>query len=73
MTAIVMIFVPLLNNYFIEPRIYKKTLKVSLISIILSCFIFGSLFGLVGIIFAIPFFLIIKNLWLFFFSKTYKI
>lgn len=73
MTAIVMIIIPLLNSYFIEPRIYKKTLKVSLISIILSCFIFGSLFGLVGIIFAIPFFLIIKNLWLFFFSKTYKI
>lgn len=66
MTGIVMIIVPLLNSYLIEPRIYKRTLKVSLISIILSCFIFGSLFGFIGIIFAIPFFLIIKNLYLFF-------
>jgi len=72
-TAIVMILLPILNSYIIEPRVYKKTLKVSLISIIISCFIFGSLFNLIGIIFAIPFFLIIKNLYTFFFSNKDKI
>lgn len=72
-TAIVMLIVPIINNYIIEPRIYKSTLKVSLISIIISCFIFGSLFGIIGIIFAIPFFLIIKNLYTFFFSNKDKI
>ena len=60
-TSIVMIVVPLINSYFIEPKIYNQALKVSFISIILSCFIFGTLFGITGIIFAIPMFLIIKN------------
>ena len=60
-TSIIMVTVPLFNSYFIEPKIYNKTLKISFISIILSCFIFGSLFGIIGIIFAIPMFLIIKN------------
>ena len=61
-TSIVMIVVPLINSYFIEPKIYNQTLKVSFVSIILSCFIFGTLFGITGIIFAIPMFLIIKNI-----------
>ena len=61
-TSIVMIVVPLINSYFIEPKIYNKTLKISFISIIISCFIFGTLFGIAGIIFAMPLFLIIKNL-----------
>ncbi len=65
-TSIVMVLIPLFNSYFIEPKIYNKTLKVSLISIIISCFVFGMLFGFTGVIFAIPFFLIIKNFITFF-------
>lgn len=61
-TSIVMVVVPLINSYFIEPKIYNKTLKISFISIIISCFIFGTLFGITGIIFAMPLFLILKNL-----------
>ena len=72
MTAVVMILIPIFNSYLIEPKIYKKTLKISLISIILSCFIFASLFGILGILLAIPLFLIIKNFFLFYFSKPLK-
>lgn len=71
-TAIVMILIPIFNSYVIEPRIYNKTLKISLLSIILSCFIFTSLFGFLGILLAIPLFLIIKNLFLFYFSSSLK-
>ena len=60
-TSIVMVIVPLFNSYYVEPKIYNQTLKISFISIILSCFIFGKLFGITGIIFSIPMFLIIKN------------
>lgn len=62
MTSITMIIVPLFNSYVIEPHIYNKTLKISLISIILSVFIFGSLLGLIGVILAIPLYIIIKNI-----------
>lgn len=72
-TAIVMIIIPLFNSYIIEPKIYHKTLKVSLISIIISCFTFGMLFGFIGIILAIPLFLIIKNLFIFFLLRHKKI
>lgn len=72
-TSIVMILVPIFNSYVIEPKIYKKTLKVSLVSIILSCFIFASLFGFIGILLAVPLFLIIKNLLLFFFPRQEKV
>ena len=60
-TSIVMLIVPLINSYFVEPKIYNRTLKISFINIIISCFIFGTIFGITGIIFAIPMFLIIKN------------
>lgn len=73
MTAITMIVVPLFNSYIIEPRIYNKTLKVSLIGIIISCFIFGYIFGFFGILFAIPFFLVIKNLFMFFLLGNKKV
>lgn len=69
LSAIVMILVPIFNNYVIEPKIYNKTLKISLISVIISCFAFGALFGLLGIIFAIPLYIIIKNLVIFFFPR----
>lgn len=69
LTSVFMIIVPIFNSYFVEPKVYNKTLKVPLIAIVVSCFLFGSLFGFWGTFFAIPLYLIIKNLFLFFFSK----
>ena len=60
-TSITMLIIPLFNSYVIEPRIYKKALKVSLISIILSVFIFCNLLGFIGVILAIPLFIVLKD------------
>ena len=73
LSSIVMIVVPIFNGYFLEPKIYNKTLNVSLFSVVLSCFVFASLFGVFGFVFAIPFFLILKNLFIFYFPKKDKV
>lgn len=70
MTSVVMILVPIFNTYFVEPKIYNKTLNVPFISIIISCFTFGTLFGFLGIILSIPLYLILRNLCVFFFKRT---
>ena len=61
-TSLVMIFIPLINNYYVEPRVYNKTLKISFITIILSILVFGKLFGVFGVVFGIPLYIIIKNI-----------
>lgn len=65
MTSIILLITPIINNYFIEPKIYNKTLNLSFISIILSFFIFGNIFDFIGVILSIPFYIIIKNIYLF--------
>lgn len=69
LTSITMIIIPLFNSYFIEPKIYNKTLKISLINIILSVFILGSIFGLIGVVLALPLFIVIKNTLIFLYNK----
>lgn len=70
MTSIILIVLPLINNYLVEPKVYNKTLNISFISIILSCFIFGSLFGFIGLILSIPFYIIIKNIYNYYKNKN---
>ncbi len=60
-TSIVMIAIPLFNNYYIEPKIYNKALKVSFLSIVLVVLISAKVLGFFGVLFAIPFYIIIKN------------
>ena len=69
LTAIILLILPFFNNYFLEPKIYHRTLNMSFISVILSCFIFGSILGVMGIILAIPLYIIIKNIFNYYCNK----
>lgn len=64
MTSIILLILPIINNYIIEPKIYKKKVNIPFISVILSCFIFGTIFGFIGIVLSIPLYIIIKNIYL---------
>ena len=54
LTSFIILIIPNIDTYVINPRIYKNINKLSPIISILSTFIFGMLFGIIGIIFSIP-------------------
>lgn len=56
------IICPIIDTYVIDPKIYKKTNQINIIELLLSMSIMSLLFGLIGIIFAIPFFLTFKTI-----------
>ena len=52
-----------LDGYVLKPRLFSGTLGVSSILILMSIIVFGRIFGVVGIIFAIPLAAIIQYLY----------
>lgn len=69
-TAVVLILLPIFNNYFIEPKIYNKTICISFLSLIISCFIFSLLFSVWGFILSIPLYIAIKNIYLYYLKDS---
>lgn len=62
LTALVIIFAPILDCYIIQPKIYKKTNKISPFNTIIMIIIFGGLFKFFGVIIAIPIYIIIGDI-----------
>ncbi|HPE14750.1 MAG TPA: AI-2E family transporter [Bacilli bacterium] len=62
LTALIIILAPLLDCYLIQPRIYKRTNKISPIVTIIVVIIGGLLFKTIGIMIAVPLYIIIKNI-----------
>lgn len=62
LTSIVSILLPNIDSYIITPKIYKNTNKLPETLCIMSIIIFGSLFDIFGIIFAIPILIIILEI-----------
>ncbi len=63
LTSILLIIIPIFNNYFLEVKIYKSNLNISFIEVFLSCFIFGFLFDITGLIISIPLYICLKNIY----------
>lgn len=61
-SAIAMIVIPIINNYFIEVKIYSNKVQLPVLGIILSMIIFSTLFGIYGVVFCIPMYIIFKNI-----------
>lgn len=62
LTIIISIFTPIIDNYIIEPKIIGKTTKLSFIEVIISLIISSSLFKTLGLIIAVPLYIIVKNI-----------
>ena len=61
-SAIAMIIIPILNNYFVEVKIYSNKVQLPVLGIILSMIIFSTIFDIYGVIFCIPMYIIFKNI-----------
>ena len=68
LTAISMIVVPILNNYLVEVKIYSNKVKLPVIGIIVSMVVFSAIFGVYGVIFCIPMYIVFKNIFNFLYS-----
>lgn len=65
-SIIICVFFPIVDEYFVSPRIYGKTNDINPLVTIIVLSIGGSLFGMLGIILSIPCYLLIRTTYLFF-------
>lgn len=61
MTAIISIVVPIFDSYVIDPKIYHKTVKISPIKAISAMVICNTLFDFLGVVIAIPLYIVIEK------------
>lgn len=62
LTSIIVIIMPIIDSYLIQPRIYKKTNKIPTLLTIIIVIISGMIFKVIGIMIAIPLYIVIKNI-----------
>ncbi len=58
--TIIALFMPIIDNYIIDPKIYHKTTKINPLKVIISIIIFSSIFGFIGLLISIPLYIIIE-------------
>lgn len=63
LTVVILIIVPILNNYLVDPKVYHKTIKLSPVLVIIATILFGYLFSILGSILAIPVLIILMELY----------
>ena len=63
----------LIDNFFSQPFIFSKSVKSHPLEIFIVIIIFGTLFGLLGLVFAIPFYTSLKAIFKEFYSKNISV
>ena len=62
LTSVIVIVMPIIDSYIIQPKIYKGTNQISPLSTIIVVILGGIIFKTIGIIIAIPLYIVIKNI-----------
>jgi len=62
LTILILIFVPMFNNYFVDPKVYHKTIQIRPGITILAMLILSFLFSIAGSIMAIPILIILLEI-----------
>ena len=65
------IILGIVDAYIINPLVYGKSSQISPLIIIISIFLFGELFGFIGIVFALPIAIVIMHTYKFFHKDAY--
>lgn len=60
-TIIICLIFPNIDGYVISPKIYGKTNNINPVVVIFSTALFGGLFGFIGIVIALPLYILIKT------------
>lgn len=63
------LIIPIFDNYVIDPRVYGKSLNISFIKMLLIIIVSKLLFGVVGMVFSILFYIFVKNIVNFYIKK----
>ena len=66
LTLIVAFICPNIDGYIISPKVYGKTNNISQLGTIFSVFVGGALFGFIGIVVALPLYIVINRTYYFF-------
>lgn len=62
LTAFIAILTPIFDSYIVDPKIYHKYIKINPLISIISIILSSSIFGFIGIIIAIPLYIVISNI-----------
>ncbi len=68
-SLIAVVIAQVLESYFLQPLVMGKTMKLHPVTIMIGLLVFGSFFGIIGMIIATPVISIIKTIVLFFDEK----
>ena len=68
-SLIAVVIAQVLESYFLQPLVMGKTMKLHPVTIMIGLLVFGSFFGIIGMILATPIISIFKTIVLFFNEK----
>ena len=71
LTALILIVVPILDNYLRDPKIYKSTIKISPLKSIIITVVASFTLGIFGMILAVPIYIVLNHLFKYF-SKRWQ-
>lgn len=69
LSSLVILIMPIFDSYVIDPKIYHKKININPIETIISIIVCSNLFGMFGIIIAIPCLIIVRELINVYFNK----
>ena len=62
LSSLVILICPIFDSYIIDPKIYHKNINITPIATIISIIVCSNLFGFIGVVIAIPFYIITREI-----------
>ena len=72
LSSLVILICPIFDSYIVDPKIYHKNINITPIATIISIIVCSNIFGFLGIIVAIPFYIVVKEIFLVYFKKYFR-
>ena len=65
--SVIVIICPIIDAYIIDPKIYHKQIKINPLETIISIVVCSTLFGIFGVVIAVPLYIVVVEIF-----KVYK-
>lgn len=69
LSSLVILICPIFDSYIIDPKIYHKNINITPIATIISIIVCSNLFGFIGVVIAIPFYIITREIFIVYLKK----
>ena len=69
LSSLVILICPIFDSYIIDPKIYHKNINITPIATIISIIVCSNLFGFIGVVVAIPFYIITREIFMVYLKK----